>query len=60
MPTYQTIISRISQSYTGRSLKYCLRALGLPVPADATGMYLNGESPEYICAASLAIAQRGE
>lgn len=59
-PGIELLAEAVRNSYTGRSLKASLRALGLEQPSEITAMYLRGEPPEYLTAAVLAVNQGGE
>lgn len=50
----------IARSFTGRGLLGDIAWLGLRAPGNVVGMYLRGESPEYIVQACLACQQIGE
>ena len=59
MRTFATITKYAKQAYTGRSLRQVIEFCGLRAPAQITRMYTNGESLEYITAASLAVTYGG-
>ena len=59
-PSLEWLIVTIRDAYTGGAMKRSIRGLGLEYPARITSMYLDGEAPEYMAAAVIAVNQRGE
>lgn len=59
MITFANLRTLIASAYTGGALKNSLWWQGVPHPANMTDMYLNGESPEYMVAACMAIQTIG-